>query len=179
MLKFKDCCRFIIYAVWILALYAIEQMPGVGITGLGIHPFLVMSAFVSISLFEREYTSMIFGIFCGFLIDISFGTPLGCFAFVFCVLGYVIGVLTSYFYNVNIFSFLAFDLFIITFILFLKFCFLYLICGYKNGLYAWNMVCLPTILYSFLASPVVFFMNRFFSYYIRGNEGEQNKSKRS
>ena len=104
MLKFKDFCRFIIYAVWILALYAIEQMPGVGITELEIRPFLVMSAFVSVALFEREYTAMIFGIFCGFLIDMSFGTPPGCFAVVFCVLGYVIGVLTSYFYNVNILS---------------------------------------------------------------------------
>lgn len=173
--KFKDCCRFIVYFFWILVLYAIEQMPGAGVSIMGIRPLLVISAFVAISLFEREYTSMIFGIICGFLIDLSFGTPLGSFAFVFCVLGYVIGVLTSYFYNVNIFSFLAFDLFIFALIMFLKFCFLYLICGYKDGFYVWNMICLPTILYSFLVSPIVFFTNRFFSYYIRGNEGEQNK----
>lgn len=175
-LRFKDCCRFIVYIFWILVLYAIEQAPGAGISIMGIRPLLVISAFVSISLFEREYTAMIFGIFCGFLIDLSFGTPLGCFAFVFCLMGYILGVLTSYFYNVNIFSFLAFDLFVLTFILFLKFCFLYLICGYDNGLYAWNMICLPTIFYSLLISPIVFFTNRFISYYIRGNEGEQNKS---
>ena len=71
-LKFKDCCKFIVYIFWILVLYATEQAPGAGIAIMGIRPLLVVSAFVSISLFEREYTAMIFGVFCGFLIDLSF-----------------------------------------------------------------------------------------------------------
>ena len=99
---FRECIRYVIYILEIYILYAVQQIPE--LTLFEVPSLWTVSGFVCISLFEKEFTSMAFGIFSGLLIDLSLGNFLGVNALLLGVLGYIFGVIFSYFIRTNFLS---------------------------------------------------------------------------
>lgn len=68
--------RWFFYSLTLAIVYSIMSC---GIFGLW-QPYLIISLAISVSMREQEFSSSVFGIFCGFMLDISMGTLFGFFA---------------------------------------------------------------------------------------------------
>lgn len=176
--KIHKYFRWLIYIFELCFLYSLQQMPALSIGYFGVRPLLLVPAFVSISLFEKEFTGMAFGVFAGMLLDSGFGNPLGVYAIFLCVAGYVLGVLSTYFFKCNFFTALVSSTLITSAIVALRFYFNYVLPGFEDKSFAWLNVCMPVIAYSVGLTPVIFLFNRAVSYFVCGGGG-QNKIKLS
>ncbi len=168
--------RWLIYIFELYFLYSLQQAPALSVGFFGIRPILLVPAFVSIALFEKEFTGMAFGIVAGMFLDFSFGNPLGIYALFLCILGYVLGVLSTYFFRSNFWTALAATAVITSATVMLRFYFNYILSGFKNESFALINFCIPVIIYSIILAPTVFLFNRSVSYFVRGG-GEQNQIK--
>lgn len=176
--KIHKYFRWLIYIFELYFLYSLEQTPALSVGFFGVRPLALIPAFVSIALFEKEYTGMAFGVFTGILMDFSFGNPLGIYALLLCVLGYVLGVLSTYFFRSNFWTALMSTTVITSAIVALRFYFNYILPEFKNKSFAWMNFCVPVIIYSIALTPIIFLFNRSISYFIRGGGG-QNKIRLS
>lgn len=85
--------RYIAYVIEVLVLYVLSGTPGFLPEIMGVKPLLLLPVAITIAVFESEVTAMVFGLVCGILCDIGFGTNIGfytitltilCFAFGYC-----------------------------------------------------------------------------------------------
>ena len=170
--------RFAVYFLELYVFYCLEQSSLLGINVLNAHPFFVVSVFVSVSIWEKEYMGMIFGIVCGAFLDVAFGIPVGICSLMFSLLGYILGVLSKYFIRSDFWSVWLLSVVINTLVAALRFCFSFIIPGYDDAWFAWNKMFVPSLIYAAIASPLIFLLNRSICYFMRGNSGgEQNKFK--
>lgn len=96
--------KYIRYAIYvaILAFTAILQNSPGGIPDiLGARAFLLLPACVSIAMFEREIAAAVFGVFAGFLWDVSMGRD-GFNAFVLLLICATCSLLISHFMRNNV-----------------------------------------------------------------------------
>ena len=170
--------RFAVYFLELYVFYCFEQSSFFGINALNAHPFFVVSVFVSVSIWEKEYMGMIFGIVCGAFLDVAFGIPMGICSLIFSLLGYILGVLSKYFIRSIFWSVGLLSIGINTLVAALRFCFSFVIPGYSDAWFAWNTMFVPSLTYAAVAAPLIFLFNRSICYFMRGNNGgEQNKLK--
>lgn len=170
--------RWLIYIFELCFLYSLQQAPALNVGFFGIRPIMLVPAFVSISLFEKEFTGMAFGVFTGMLLDFGFGNPLGAYAVLLCIVGYVLGVLSTYFFKSNFLTALVASALVTSLIVALRFYFSYILPGFENKSFALMNFYLPVIAYSVAFTPIIFLFNRSISYFVRGGGG-QNKIKLS
>ena len=100
--KRKIFTRYVIYIIELLFVFALEQVLASRLGFCGLYMFFVIPVFVSIALFERENTGMIFGIIAGMLIDYGSGCGIGISAVFFCAVGYLLGMLSNYVLRANV-----------------------------------------------------------------------------
>ena len=176
--KIHKYFRWLIYIFELYFLYSLEQNPILSVGFFGARPLLLVSAFVSIALFEKEYTGMAFGVLTGMLLDFSFGNSLGIYALLLCILGYTLGVLSTYFFRCNFWTALVSTALITSAIVALRFYFNYILPQFENKSFAWMNFCVPIIIYSVALTPIIFLFNRSISYFVNAGGG-QNKIRLS
>ena len=65
----KKWMRFALYAVELLLLFSLQEIPGLLPKLMGAKPFLVLAAVLTLSMREEPVPAMGFGIFAGLLTD--------------------------------------------------------------------------------------------------------------
>ena len=125
---------------------------------------------VFVALFEGEIFGSIFAFTGGLFLDLGFGVPLGIYASLFGVLGYVFGVLSNYFINAGFFTTWFFSVCVNALILVLRFFTNY--ARYGGGWSVFSEIYLPIMAYTFLVAPVIILFNRVIFYYLRDVRGE-------
>ena len=75
-MKTKVFFKWFFYFLALVILYSIMSC---GIFGLW-QPYFIISLAIAVSMREQEFASSVFGIFCGFMLDISIGTLFGFYA---------------------------------------------------------------------------------------------------
>ena len=162
-----DIIRWGIYFFEIIFFYVLERNYNLVPEIFGGRPLILVPVFIAVAIFEKEYVSMFFGIVIGFFLDISIGNFIGVQAIFLFILGYIIGVLFTYFINLNFLTFFLTSLVIIPFVLIYRFLFFYIIPRFDNIEYAFIYHLLPCIVYTIIVSPIIYYINRYIAYRIR------------
>ncbi len=171
IVKIQKYIRWLVYILELVVFYALYQAPGFDFAFLQARPLLLIPAFISIALFEKEFTGMAFGIFTGFLLDMNLGNILGVQAILLCMLGYSLGVVSNYYFRANFFAALISAAAIIPLVISGRFYFYYISHGIELSAYAFVNYCVPSIILTFTLMPLVFFFNRAVAYFLRGEKG--------
>ena len=167
--KISKYFRWAIYFIELYLLHATEQSNLLEVPCIFAKPLLVISALVTICLFENEHAGAVFGIISGIFVDISFGTPIGVCAAAIGFTGYLIGVLANYFIRANLWSAWSISCILIVSIISLRFCFLYVVPGFQDLSFIYNQICYSAV-YSIVLVPIMFAINRSI-YYCTGYQG--------
>ncbi|MCM1298495.1 MAG: hypothetical protein NC203_05790 [Firmicutes bacterium] len=75
-MKTKIFLRWFFYCLILMLLYSLMSCGAFGLW----QPFFIISFAVGVSMREQEFASSMFGILCGFMLDIALGTLFGFFA---------------------------------------------------------------------------------------------------
>ena len=165
---FRRYSRYLIYILEIYILNAVQEIPEFNL--FGIPSFWTVPSFVCISLFEKEFTSMAVGILSGLLIDLSLGCFLGLNALILGILGYILGVIFSYYVRTNFLSALFISGIVLVLILAVNILVNFSSNEFKNheiyDLY------LPIVILTILITLPVYFFNRTISYMTREKRNE-------
>ena len=168
--------RFFVYFLELYIFYCLEQTPGLTINCLDARPIFLVSSFISIAVWEKEFFDMILGAVCGVFMDMSFGTPFGTCILIFGLFGYSIGVLSNYFMNLNFWIIWTLCATVNIVVIFLVFCFNFINQNYEGVSLVWNSTIVPCIIYSILTSPIIFLLNRSIRYFmVNSSGGEQDR----
>lgn len=162
-----DVIRWFIYFLEIIFFYALERSYNLIPEVFGGRPVILIPVFIAVSIFEKEYASMIFGIVIGSFLDVSIGNFIGIQTIFLFILGYVLGVLFTYFVNLNFLTFFFTSLIVIPLIFGYRFLFFYILPGFDNVQYAFIHHLVPCAIYTAVISPVVYFINRYIAYWVR------------
>ncbi len=166
--------RWIVYFLEILIFYSAERLISFNFGSFRLCFFLLIPAFVSISLFESEYVGLFFGAFSGVLIDISMGIGIGPCAAFLGFIGYIIGVFSNYFIKSGVLSELLFGIIALTYTEFWK---LFLEFRFERNLdlqKVLNNMLLPSFGVSIFIMILVFYLNRSVSYRLGGKAASLN-----
>lgn len=177
MESFKDkslYIRFIIYFFELYVFYSLEQSTFLNIGEFAAKPLLVVIGFSTIAVFENEFVGMIFGVVSGIFLDMIFGVPIGLCAMLLCFLGYVIGVITTYFIKPNLLVFWSISTVTVFVVLLLRFLFFYVLKNVTGLEFILEKIFLPIMIYSVIIAPIVFWFNRCI-YFSKNTGGEKNK----
>lgn len=168
---FKGNSRFLFYILEIYILYAIQQTPEFNLFKNSC--FWIVSGFVCISMFEKEFVSMAFGVLSGLLIDLSFGNFLGFNALILGLIGYLVGVIFSYYIKTNFISSMFISGFIAALVIFLNLWINFSALEFGNEYIRSNYFSI--VLSSALATLPLYFLNRTISYTTREKVNEKIK----
>ena len=160
--------RYAIYVIELILVYALERAVNARFGFGGLYFFITIPAFVSVALFERENSGMIFGILSGVLVDYGHGKGIGAVAIVLCVFGYAIGLISNYILCASVFVGMFVSVFLITAVEGIK-----VLCAVKDfnlwveflGGCFWK-----SLLVSVPIFIVTFYLNRVISYKFGGKE---------
>ena len=162
-----DIIRWLIYFLEIIFFYVLERNYNLTVEIFGGRPLILIPVFLAVAIFEKEYVSMFFGIVIGFLLDISIGNFIGIQAIFLFILGYTLGVLFTYFVNLNFLTFFLTSLVVVPFALAYRFLFFYIIPGFDNIEYAFVYHLVPCAVYTIIISPIIYCINRYIAYRVR------------
>lgn len=158
--------RMLAYTIEILILYVLQQTPGLFGELFGVKPVLLISAAVTISMFESQLTGLGFGILTGFFMDLGYGSAFGFNILLMAILCYFIALLAVDYIKTNILTAIIFGVLAIFLVLSLHYLFLYVLSNYGSNNYAYVYHYLPMILYSAIPLPILYFINRAFVIWI-------------
>ena len=166
--KRKIFTRYVIYIIELLFVYALEQVLASRLGFCGLYMFFVIPVFVSIALFERENTGMIFGILARFLIDYGAGFGIGISAVFLCVVGYFLGMLSNYILRANILT----EIFVSAFLILIVYSFgtLFAVWDFEIFASVWAENFWKHLVASAVAFAPAFYFNRVISYKFGGDE---------
>lgn len=164
--------RYVIYTIEAYFLYALEQTPNLLIDFGGIKPLPIISLLVYIGLSENKFTSMIFGILIGLLLDASYGGLLGINALVLGFCSYILANMCLYFIKTNFLTAMFFSgIFSLTTII-IDFCVNNHVDAY---VFIWKSWYFPIIINTMLITLPIYFFNRIVSYCTRERTNEKYK----
>ncbi len=83
--------RYLAYVIEIILAFILGSAPKLMPELFGAKPCLLLCVCITISIFEREIPSMIFGLVCGLLIDLGYSYGVGMFTVALTLLCFVIG----------------------------------------------------------------------------------------
>ena len=162
--------RCLAYFLEILALYVLQMTPGLVPSVFGVTPLLVIPAALTVAVLEDEVTGLAFGIFAGLLVDFGMGDMLGFHALFFgrCLLpvgdtGHQSGEDHSVYGHVALFLAVPVPLFAAIRLF-------YLIPGYDIPGRAYLRYYLPRMAYTWIVTPIFYFINRAFVLWIRARD---------
>lgn len=158
-MKAKVFFRWFFYSLALVTAYSIMSC---GIFGLW-QPYLIISLSIGVSMREQEFSSSVFGILCGFMLDISMGTLFGFFAVFLMPCCFFTSLLSRNLIKVNflnhiicvsvsaLFSFSAYYLFN------------YIIWNTQGREIVLLRILLPSFFATAITAPLMFFLTKFIS----------------
>lgn len=163
--------RICIYIIQFVVLFAIQQIPGFIPEIYGGRPNLILPLLFSVSLFEGNYLSLIWGLISGAILDFSLSKYMGIQLFIMGVLGYILGKIKEKLFAINIYTFIVCCAVTEPLIIFMNFYLNYNASQseYMNLMLNYHII--PGIIYTFFISPIVYLFNRPIFYLIKKKEG--------
>lgn len=154
--------RFVAYAIEVAVLYVLSGTPGFLPEILGVKPLLLLPVAITIAAFENEVTAMIFGVICGALCDIGFGTDIGFYTIALTLLCFAFGYCARNFFVTNFVNAMVIGSVTTVALLFIHFLIFAAGSGMPNLWGHFAMHYLIRILYTLLFLPPLFWFNRLF-----------------
>ena len=152
----KKWMRFALYAVELLLLFSLQEIPGLLPKLMGAKPLLVLAAVLTLSMREEPVPAMGFGIFAGLLTDLGMGCPMGWHALVYGVLCFFLCMLCGTRMQIHLYTSVLMGLLCIAFSVLLDWLVLYMIPGFSLLGYALVNAYLPLFFYTVLTIPLCY-----------------------
>ncbi len=161
MEKTNSFFRYLAYTVEIILLFVLETTPNFLPEFFNAKPCFLLALAISISVYEREIPSMIFGLVCGLLLDYSYCGTVGTFTFALTIICFILGYCANNIISVNFFGVVLCSLVVISLVLFLQFVFSYLLPIGTNAWLFFKNNYISRIFLTFIFAPVFYFLNKF------------------
>lgn len=152
--------RYIIFSIEIVIAYILQTTPYLLPEVYGGKAVVLPVLALSISVFEPQIPSMIFGAVCGTLTDLSAAGPIGYYSIGVVIICYIVSTLMENYVKTNLASVMIIALACIPLLLFVHFLFYYLFMGYAD---AWTFFVshyISRIIYTLALVPVLYGLNR-------------------
>lgn len=171
-MKTKIFFRWFFYCLILMLLYSLMSCGAFGLW----QPFFIISFAVGVSMREQEFASSMFGILCGFMLDIAMGTLFGFFAILLMPCCFLTSLFSRNLVKVNFLNHIIFSGITALFSFLMYFLFYYVI---------WNMagreiivlkVLLPSLGATILTAPLMYLLSKLLSRKL-GLENEINLSE--
>lgn len=151
--------RMLAYTIELLILYVIQETPGILGSLTGIKPVLMISAAVTIAMYENQKVSLVFGIVAGLLMDIGYGWMIGFNTLILSMLCYIIAWLATDYIQTNMLTAMLCTAVTLTIDLTAHYVFLYVLMNYGSNAHAYVHHYVPIIIYSIIPMPVMYLVN--------------------
>lgn len=171
-MKTKIFFRWFFYCLILMLLYSLMSCGAFGLW----QPFFIISFAVGVSMREQEFASSMFGILCGFMLDIAMGTLFGFFAILLMPCCFLTSLFSRNLVKINFLNHIIFSGITALFSFLMYFLFYYVI---------WNMagreiivlkVLLPSLGATILTAPLMYLLSKLLSRKL-GLENEINLSE--
>ena len=115
--------RYIAYIIEIILVFVIQTTPGLLPEMGGTKPILLIPVALTIAFFEQEIPAMFFGLGCGVVLDLSFSSNIGYYAFFLTLICFIISQIFRDYMVVSFLNSLAFSAGVIVLIIIMQFLF--------------------------------------------------------
>lgn len=156
-MKIKVFMRWFFYSLSLVVLYSIMSCGAFGLW----QPYFIIALAIGVSMREQEFSASVFGIFCGFMLDISMGTLFGFFAVCIMPCCFVTSLLSRNLIKVNVLNHILFTggTTLISFSLY--YLFNYVIWNISNREIIITRILLPSFIATLVTAPMMYFLTRF------------------
>lgn len=163
--------RWLAYTLEIVAVFVLQETPGLIPAVGGARPVAVVPAVLSIAMFEDENPAMVFGLLGGLLFDFGFGSMLGFHGLILAVVCRWVSHMVSDLFRTNFFTSLMLNASVCFLLAMLQWACFYVLPGYREAGYALTAHYLPIALYTAALTPVTYYFNRALATQVREKEG--------
>lgn len=155
-MKIRIFLRWFFYALTLVLLYSLMSSGTFGAW----QPFMIISFAIGVAIHEHEFSSSIFGIFCGFMLDIAMGTLFGFFAVLMMPFCFLVSLLARNLIRVNLLNHLISTV-ITTLVSFsMYFLFNYVIWNVSSREIVITSVLLPSFIATVVTAPLMYLLSR-------------------
>ncbi|MCM1054265.1 MAG: hypothetical protein NC394_01975 [Bacteroides sp.] len=156
-MKAKVFLRWFFYSLTLVILYSLMSC---GVFGLW-QPYLIFALAVGVSMREQEFSASVFGIFCGFMLDISAGTLFGFFAVCIMPCCFITSLFSRNLIKVNMLNHLLFTggTALISFSLY--YLFNYVIWSTEGRGLIVTKILLPSYAATLVTAPLIYLLSKF------------------
>ena len=155
-MKMRIFLRWFFYALTLVLLYSLMSC-GVFRTW---QPFLIVSFAIGVSIHEHEFSSAVFGVFCGFMLDIAMDTLFGFFAAVIMPFCFLVSLLARNLIKVNFVNHLISTAVTTLFAFFMYYLFHYVIWDISSKEIVISYLLLPSFIATVITAPLMYFLSR-------------------
>ena len=155
-MKIRIFLRWFFYALTLVLLYSLMSSGTFGAW----QPFLIISFAIGVSIHEHEFSSSIFGIFCGFMLDIAMGTLFGFFAVLMMPFCFLVSLLARNLIRVNFVNHLIATVITTLFSFFMYYLFNYVIWNISSREIVILNVLLPSFIATAVTAPLMYLLSR-------------------
>ena len=154
--KLRIFLRWFLYALTLVLLYSLMCSGTFGTW----QPFLIISFAIGVAIHEHEFSSSIFGIFCGFMLDIALDTLFGFFAVLMMPFCFLVSLFARNLIRVNFINHLISTAITTLFSFSMYYLFNYVIWDVSNREIVITSVLLPSFIATVLTAPLMYFLSR-------------------
>ncbi len=158
-MKTKVFFRWFLY---FLALFFLYSLMSSGIFGLW-QPYFIISLAIAVSMREQEFASSVYGILCGFMLDISVGTLFGFYAVWLMPCCFLTALFSRNLIKVNFLNHIVFTAVTTLFSFSMYFLFNYAIWSTPGREIIISRILLPSFIATFVSAPLIYFFVKFIS----------------
>ncbi len=162
--------KFLIYFAEAVLLFVLQQNSFLVPEIFGGKPTLLIPLLISISMFQTEGVSTIFGMIIGILLDIGVGHIIGFYAILLPLIAYALSYISGRFLKINFLSYSIYCFIVVILLQLMHFVVFYLIHGYGGYSYVLIQHYLSRTIYTILLSPIIYLFNRSVEFRIREND---------
>lgn len=148
--------RLIVYFIEIMICYIIQSAMFRYMALANVMPNLLLILVVSAAYMRGKMTGLLKGLFCGLLVDLTYGSIIGLYGFIYMIIGYLMGH-TNKIYSDDDYTLPILFVAVSDFIYgFLYYVLEFLLRGRLNFLYYLVRIILPEIVYTVVASIILY-----------------------
>ena len=159
MKSFHRVVRILAYTLELLVLFTVQETPGLTPSVFGARPVLLIPAVLTIAMFEKEVTAMVFGVVGGLFCDFGLSGVLGFHGLILGVLCFAVSLMVQIYLQINLVTALLTTLWTVGLTVLLQWVFLHYLV-YSEAQYALTHFYLPKYFYTMLFVPLLYFLNR-------------------
>lgn len=156
-MKIRVFLRWFFYSLSLLLLYSIMSCGAFGRW----QPYFIISLCIGVSMHEQEFASSVFGIFCGFMLDIAVGTLFGFFAVLLMPFCFLTSLLSRNLLKVNFVNHAIAVAVTVIVSFFMYYLFHYSIWNISGREVIVSSVLFPSFIATVLTAPAMYFLTKF------------------